>query len=165
MRGIDASSDWTALLPGFIVAGIGIGIVNPGIGSAAIGVVSAARAGMASGINTTFRQVGIATGVAALGAIFQSRIESELADGLPQAKPGLSDLVASGGSKAAVAVVPPDARAQVAHAATVAFTSALNEILLVGAVIAFIGAVLGFSLTRSEDFVPQGPAEPAPAAA
>jgi EmrB/QacA subfamily drug resistance transporter len=165
MRGLDASSDWTALLPGFLVAGIGIGIVNPGIGSAAIGVVSAARAGMASGINTTFRQVGIATGVAGLGAIFQSRIEHKLAEALPQAKPGLADLVASGGSKAAAAVVPTEARAQVVHEATVAFTGALNEIMLVGALIAFVGAALGFALTRSEDFVPQGPAEAAPAAA
>jgi predicted MFS family arabinose efflux permease len=165
MRGIDASSDWTALLPGFVVAGVGIGIVNPGIGSAAIGVVSAARAGMASGINTTFRQVGIATGVAGLGAIFQSRIEHKLVEALPQARPGLSDLVASGGSKAAAAVVPPEAKAQVVHAATTAFTSALNEIMLVGALIAFLGAALGFALTRSEDFVPQGPAEPAPVAA
>jgi ribose/xylose/arabinose/galactoside ABC-type transport system permease subunit len=34
---------------------------------------------MASGINNTFRQVGIATGVAALGAILQSRAGSQLA--------------------------------------------------------------------------------------
>ena len=33
---------------------------------------------MASGINTTFRQVGIATGIAALGAVFQARVESKL---------------------------------------------------------------------------------------
>ena len=37
---------------------------NPGIGQAAIGVVPVEKAGMGSGINTTFRQVGIATGVA-----------------------------------------------------------------------------------------------------
>jgi EmrB/QacA subfamily drug resistance transporter len=165
MRGVDAGSDWTALLPGFILSGIGIGIANPGIGQAAIAVVPPSRAGMASGINTTFRQVGIATGVAALGAIFQSRIENKLGELLPQAKSGLGELVASGGSKAAAQAAPPGARSQVVHGATVAFTSALNDIMLVGAVIAFVGAALGFALTRSEDFVPQRPAEPAPAAA
>ena len=41
------------------------------------------KAGMGSGINTTFRQVGIATGVAGLGAIFQSRIASKLSELLP----------------------------------------------------------------------------------
>jgi EmrB/QacA subfamily drug resistance transporter len=165
MHGVEPGDEWTSLLLGFCVAGVGIGITNPGIGTAAIGVVSAARAGMASGINTTFRQVGIATGVAALGAIFQSRIETKLAEQLPQAKPGLADLISSGGTKAAVKVVPPDARAQVGHTATVAFTSALNEIMIVGAVIAFVGAGLGFVLTRSQDFVPHGQPDAAAAPA
>ena len=65
-----AGHDWTHLIPGFIVAGIGAGLVNVPLASTAVGVVEPARAGMASGINSTFRQVGIATGVAALGAIF-----------------------------------------------------------------------------------------------
>ena len=43
-------------------------------------VVEPRRAGMASGINNTFRQVGIATGIAGLGAIFQSK--HTLIDGL-----------------------------------------------------------------------------------
>jgi EmrB/QacA subfamily drug resistance transporter len=167
MHGVAADSDWTTLLAGFIVAGAGIGITNPGIGSAAIGVVPAAKAGMGSGINTTFRQVGIATGVAALGAIFQSRVETKLAEILPAAKPGLAELVSSGGSEAAARAAGPGARAQVADASAVAFTSALNEILLIGAVIAFVGAALGFALVRSRDFVAQGEpqAQPAPAAA
>ena len=63
--------DWTALLAGFLLAGAGIGLVNPALATAAVGVVEPQRAGMASGINSTFRQVGIATGIAALGAIFQ----------------------------------------------------------------------------------------------
>ena len=83
MHGIEVSDSWTTLLAGSIVAGIGIGMTNPGIASVAIGVVDAARAGMASGINSTFRQVGIATGTAALGAIFQSRIDSKLSELLP----------------------------------------------------------------------------------
>jgi MFS family permease len=171
MHGVQPDSSWTTLLPGFIVAGAGVGMANPGIGQAAIAVVEPARAGMASGINTTFRQVGIATGVAALGAIFQSRIGDKLGELLPKAPSGLGDLVASGGSVAAGRAAPPAARDQVTHAAATAFTSALNEIFLIGAVIAFVGAVLGFALTRSSDFVPFGPpqpepdAEPAPVAA
>jgi EmrB/QacA subfamily drug resistance transporter len=70
MHGIDVSSDWTALLPGMIVSGVGAGLVNVPLASTAVAVVEPARAGMASGINSTFRQAGIATGVAALGAIF-----------------------------------------------------------------------------------------------
>ena len=67
MHGIEAGDEWTGLLPGFAVAGIGIGMTNPMIAETALAVVPAARAGMASGINSTFRQVGIATGVQAVG--------------------------------------------------------------------------------------------------
>ena len=74
MRGIEPSMTWTHLIPGFIVAGIGAGLINVPLASTAVGVVEPARAGMASGINSTLRQVGIATGVAALGAIFSHHV-------------------------------------------------------------------------------------------
>ena len=80
MRGIEPGMSWTHLIPGFIVAGVGAGLVNVPLASTAVGVVEPARAGMASGINSTLRQVGIATGVAALGAIF-SHHASEAARG------------------------------------------------------------------------------------
>jgi predicted MFS family arabinose efflux permease len=76
MHGVSPSSGWTTLLGGFLVAGVGIGITNPGIGQAAIAVVPVEKSGMGSGINTTIRQVGIATGVAGLGAVFQSSVNS-----------------------------------------------------------------------------------------
>jgi EmrB/QacA subfamily drug resistance transporter len=74
MRGLDPSSEWTHFIPGFVVAGIGAGFINVPLASTAVGVVEPARAGMASGINSTLRQVGIATGVAALGAIFSHHV-------------------------------------------------------------------------------------------
>jgi MFS family permease len=162
MHGVSPDSEWTALLAGFLVAGVGIGVTNPGIGQAAIAVVPVEKSGMGSGINTTFRQAGIATGVAALGALFESRINSKLAELLPHAPAGLGELVASGGSRAAVAVVAPAERAAVAHAADTAFVSGLNEILLIAAIVSFVGAALGFLLVRSRDFVQptDGPAEP-----
>jgi EmrB/QacA subfamily drug resistance transporter len=165
MHGVTPTSGWTELLAGFLVAGVGIGITNPGIGQAAIAVVPVEKAGMGSGINTTFRQVGIATGVAALGAIFQSRVDSKLSELLPHAPAGLGELVSSGGSRAAAAVTPPAARAQVTHAADVAFTTGFNEIILIAAALSFLGAALGYVLVRSRDFVQptEGVAEPAAA--
>jgi EmrB/QacA subfamily drug resistance transporter len=73
MHGVTATSNWTALLAGFIVGGIGIGFVNAPLAATAVSVVPPRQAGMASGVNNTFRQVGIATGIAGLGAILQSR--------------------------------------------------------------------------------------------
>jgi predicted MFS family arabinose efflux permease len=69
MRGLSVDSDWTHLLAGMIVAGLGAGLVNVPLATTAVGIVEPARAGMASGMNTTFRHIGSATGVAALGAI------------------------------------------------------------------------------------------------
>ena len=74
MRGLTVDSSWTHLLAGFIVAGAGSGLVNAPLASTAVGVVAPQDMGMASGINSTFRQVGIATAVAALGSIFASGI-------------------------------------------------------------------------------------------
>ncbi len=167
MHGIDASSSLAELLPGFLLAGAGIGIANPGIGQAAIAVVPVEKAGMGSGINTTFRQAGIATGIAALGAVFQSQVSSKLSQLLPGAPRGLAEAVSSGGSRAAALAAPPGHRAEIVHAAQLAFVSGFNEILLIGAVVCLVGAVLGFVLVRSRDFVhspADAPAtEPAPA--
>jgi EmrB/QacA subfamily drug resistance transporter len=163
MHGLDADSEISALLPGFLVAGIGIGITNPGIGQAAIAVVPAAKAGMGSGINTTFRQVGIATGVASLGAVFQSRVDAKLATLLPNAPDGLAEAISSSGTRAAAAAATPSQRPEVVHAAKVAFVSGFNDILLIGAIVAFLGAILGFALVRSKDFVTAAPEEAEPA--
>jgi EmrB/QacA subfamily drug resistance transporter len=79
MHGVSVDSQWTTLLAGFIVGGIGVGMVNAPLAATAVSVVEARRAGMASGINNTFRQVGIATGIAALGALLQSKAGSPAA--------------------------------------------------------------------------------------
>jgi hypothetical protein len=165
MHGLRPDSDISSLLPGFVVAGIGIGITNPGIGQAAIAVVPAAKSGMGSGINTTFRQVGIATGVASLGAVFQSRVDSKLSALLPNAPSGLAETVASGGTRAAAVAAPPGQRTEIVHASKLAFVSGFNEILLIGAIVAFVGAALGFSLVRASDFVQPTEGVPEPAAA
>lgn len=157
MHGVKPDSGISDLLPGFVVAGIGIGITNPGIGQAAIAVVPAAKSGMGSGINTTFRQVGIATGVASLGAVFQSQVGSKLSSLLPNAPDGLAEAVSSGGTRAAAAAAPAGQRPEIVHAAKVAFVSGLNEILLIGAIVAFLGAALGFALVRTSDFVQASP--------
>jgi EmrB/QacA subfamily drug resistance transporter len=165
MHGVQVGDSWTHLLPGFLVAGVGIGLTNPAIASTALGVVPPARAGMASGINSTFRQIGIATGVAALGAVFQSRIASELSTNLPQAPPSFSDAVSSGATHQAVAAAPPQFRDEALNAANHAFVTAFNEILLIGAAVAIVGGVLGLLMVRQSDFVTPGEpaAEPAPA--
>jgi len=159
-----------SLLPGFILAGAGVGLVNPALASTAVGVVAPQRSGMASGINSTFRQVGIATGIAVLGAIFESVISSKLTShltGTPAAGQSsqLAHAIAAGGAPQVLHGIPVGQRAQAALAIHSAFTSAMNDILLVAGIVALTGALLGLVLVRGSDFVTHGAPEPAAAAA
>src|SRR5215212_3585793 len=70
MSGVQVTDEWTGILGGFIVAGASVGLLNPVIADVALSVVPKEQSGMASGINDTFRQVGISVGVAVWGAIF-----------------------------------------------------------------------------------------------
>jgi hypothetical protein len=144
---------------GFLLAGARAGLVNPTLAEAAIGVVPRERAGAATGINNTFRQIGVATGIAVLGALLQARVETKLDDALATGpavlRPLAGDLaegVASGSPEAALARAPEGTGRFVATAARAAFVSGLNEILLVAAAVALAGAVLSFVLVRSRDF-------------
>ncbi len=104
MSRVTATSSWTVLLPGFIIGGIGIGFVNAPLATTAVSTVQVERAGMASGINNTFRQVGIATGIAALGAIFVSKVGSHTASRVAFVH-GLHDILLVGAGTAAVGAV------------------------------------------------------------
>ena len=143
----------------------GIGVVNPPLATAAIGVVEPQRSGAASGINSTFRQVGTATGIAGLGALLQVRVSDRLSEALggvqlpPGARDGLVEMVSAGNVHAASGAGPPGARADLLAAAQDAFISGLDEILVVAAAVAFVGGFLALVLVRERDFV--GRAEPA----
>ncbi len=158
MRGLTPASTWTHLLAGMIVSGVGAGLVNVPLVSTAVGVVEPARAGMASGINSTFRQIGIATGVAGLGAIFSSHIRSSVVSRLidtPLAAHAhaVAHGISTGGAAQTIAATPKPLRSLVAGAARSAFVDGLNTILLVGAVVAFAAAGLSLALIRERDFV------------
>jgi EmrB/QacA subfamily drug resistance transporter len=141
MSGIDADSKWTALLPGFVLAGAGVGMVNPSLAQAAVGVVTPQRSGMASGINSTFRQVGIATGIAALGAVFQGLLTSKIAR-----VPG--DVLATG--------YPNLVRGVPRHEYLAAYSDALSTLFLITAIVAFVCGALALALTRQSDFIVHG---------
>jgi EmrB/QacA subfamily drug resistance transporter len=168
MTAVDANSGWTVLIPGFVLAGIGVGMINPPLASTAIGVVHHTRAGMASGINNTFRQVGIATGIAALGAVFQHQIGPKTVAALQTTSAGrgtlaatghhLSGALVSGAVKGLARHLQPAAGAALEHAYRVGFTEAFTTILVIAAMIAAVGAVFAFVLVRSSDFVTE--AEP-----
>jgi EmrB/QacA subfamily drug resistance transporter len=171
-----ASSGWTVLLPGFVAAGIGIGTVNPVLASSAISVVPPERSGMASGANNTFRQVGIATGIAGLGTVFQTQIQHHTLTALGATPAGqaviahggasLQGALAGGGVREAMTAIPSAAsRTALLQAYRVGFSATLDHLMVIGAVIAFIGSIASFALVRQRDFVPSYAPTPPPAAA
>jgi EmrB/QacA subfamily drug resistance transporter len=74
------SSFWH-MLPGFILGGIGMSFVMTPMSAAAMGAVSIDKAGVASGVLNTFRQVGVALGIAVTGAIITNRAAAAASDG------------------------------------------------------------------------------------
>ncbi|HET7444247.1 MAG TPA: MFS transporter [Solirubrobacterales bacterium] len=155
MGGLGLHSEWTALLVGFIVGGIGIGLVNPVIADVALSVVPKEQSGMAAGINDTFRQVGIAVGIAAWGAIFLGAGASKAQDvagslSHDEAR-GLIEATSSGTLPQALNSVPEQTRELTRNAAEQGFIHGLNEILLLGAILCFAGSVLALWLVRERD--------------
>ncbi len=160
MRGLNAGSAWTHLIPGMIVGGLGVGLVNPPLASTAVGVVAPQRAGMASGINSTFRQVGIATGIALLGTLFASQVKTVVQSGvaavpgLAHQGPQIATAVQSGNVGTLIQALPAQSRQTVVTITRTAFTTGLNQILLVAAIIALASAVISLVTIRSKDFAP-----------
>ncbi|HXQ61489.1 MAG TPA: MFS transporter [Acidimicrobiales bacterium] len=154
MHGVTATSSWTTLLAGLLVAGLGIGIANPAIAKIALGVVSPERSGMASGISNTFRIGGLATGVAGLGALFQGRISHSLSGAIGHPAGAVASAVAAEGTHGADARML--AQAHLTRAAGAAFSSGINDLLVTGAAVVFTGALFSI-LVRRRDFPQQRP--------
>ena len=162
MTGLSGTSSWTHLLPGLVVAGVGSGMVNPPLASTAVGVVAPQRAGMASGVNSTFRQVGFATSIAALGSIFattlQHRLESKLAPvpALARRADQTAALVRQGNVPQAIRGVAPSLRGQLEAAIRSSFASGVDVLVVVTGALALVGAFAALVLIRSKDFIPRG---------
>jgi EmrB/QacA subfamily drug resistance transporter len=152
--------DWTGILYGLILGGVGIGVVNPVLANVALSTVPEEQSGVASGVNDTFRQVGIAAGTAAMGALFLARAQSRVSELLPgtpadQAR-RLADGVTLGGLPRSI---PP----RVLAAAREGFFAGFNEILFVAGIVAGVGALAALVFVSTREFeLRQRNAETAP---
>ncbi|GGH77623.1 MFS transporter [Pullulanibacillus pueri] len=166
----DQAADWIALLPGFIIAGIGNGLINPPISNLAIGTVEPRRAGMASGVNNVARQIGIAFGTAFFGAVLAnhyttlitdkinalqasqltSKVKESMINGIGQAGPiaGSTGLTGSGDGNAFQnnPLFPT-----IKEIARSSFVEGTSDIIKIAAVILAIGAVSCLFLIRNKD--------------
>ncbi|GAA2816880.1 MFS transporter [Kribbella solani] len=150
LRGFGPGDSWRALLPGFVVIGIGAGIFNPMLGALAMSVVPRAEAGAGSGISYSFRQLGLATGIAVNGAVLGAGIHSSVAQqlaGLPaQQVDAVAGAVSSGGIARMIAALPEAQRDTYARAAVDAYTAGLHGVFLVAGWVALGAAAVVIAL-------------------
>jgi EmrB/QacA subfamily drug resistance transporter len=159
-------SSYGFLVVGFVLMGIGMGFVMSPMSTAAMNSVDRTKAGVASGILSMSRMVGGTFGVAVMGALVATLGRSRLDDLLPAlpaaGRARLADSLGAGGALN----LPP----AVAQAARQAYVYALGDGLRLGAVVAFLGAIVAATMIsgRPSDptAIPVGAqAEPAAAAA
>lgn len=142
---LSAGSAWFAVMPGIAVTGLGVGLATPSLSSAALASVPVERSGMAAGAISTFRQLGLALGIAVLGSVFRSGLADSLSG-----SPAAGSASALGGGQAGVVIrhAPVRARPAVEHAVRSAFAHGLDTIYLVAGVVGVAAGVIVLLLVR-----------------
>ncbi len=72
-RAMVSDADWPGFILPFAVSGFGIGMVMPPMTSAVMGSVAPEKAGQASGVISSTRQIGSVLGIAVMGAVLMNR--------------------------------------------------------------------------------------------
>ena len=158
-------SAWLVLLPGLLVGGVGSGLINPPASSLAVGTVPQNRVGMGSGVNNISRQLGIAFGIAFLGALLNIRYDAAIRSGiagLPHLPASAQAGIVTGLQKAGVIAGAAGLKQagaaytsnplfpaiqKVAHHA---FITGTREVLYVAASMLFLGLVASFFLIKRD---------------
>jgi EmrB/QacA subfamily drug resistance transporter len=161
MTAVSASSTWTAILPGLILTGIGLGLMNPTLASTAVSVVPPWRGGMASGMNSTFREAGTAAGIAVAGTLLQHQVRVSVHNALagsplaPLSKTA-ANAISTGGTPQLVHSSPAAFRPGLVSVAHMSYASGLRTIFVLAAIIALIGCVISFALVRKRHMIYAG---------
>jgi predicted MFS family arabinose efflux permease len=142
---VHKGSSWPALIVGFVISGVGVGLATPTLASTAMGSVSPQRGGMAAGAVNTARQLGYAFGIAVLGSVFAARAAHSLAHAGVNGSSGIANALAGGQAHAVIAKAPAAQRVQLVDAIHGAFASGLDAAFLVaglGGIVAGLAVLL-----------------------
>jgi hypothetical protein len=141
------------------IAGLGFGIAVVPVTSAVLSSIPAKHSGMAASATNTARQLGAVVGVAALGAVVNSHLTSDLSDRLAKLGVGkvlrdpIIHAVETGGSDAAGFDIahPPALFAPIVNEATAAFRTGVHESLYASAALMLLAAILTALVPRRHD--------------
>ena len=157
---IDEGTGYGTLWPGFVLMGLGMGLIMSPMSMAAMNAVDRSKSGVASGTLSMFRMVGGTFGVAALGALVSGVGRNDLEQSLPNLPGDARDRVVEGlGSAAALEGAP----ARLVDAAHAAFVDALSQGLTVAAAATLVAAVVAWFLIAPKPDAP-APRRPEPEA-
>ncbi len=165
---VDKGSSWPALVAGFLIAGVGVGLATPTLSSSAMAAVAPQRGGMAAGAVNTARQLGFALGIAILGSIFTARAAHSLSGRHLAGADGLASALAGGQSRQLIHAAPAGARAALVSTIHQAFASGLDATFYVAGAAGIVAGLLVLVLVRpAKGAAPAAPAaweqkEPAP---
>jgi hypothetical protein len=143
-------ASWLTMLPGSLLAGIGLGLTNTPVTNT--GSVPSTRAGMASGIDTSARLISLAINIAVMGFILQEGILSYLKGALPgnldatQLR-SIAEKIAAGNTSSLKQGLPElsslDASGAVVHAALV---HGFGLVMLYGGIGVWVLAAISFMI-------------------
>jgi EmrB/QacA subfamily drug resistance transporter len=154
---LHGAARWPQLVAGFVIVGVGVGLVSPMLGAATMAAVPRERAGMAGGAVNMMRQLGFAFGVALLGTIFESRAAASVARQGGPAPARVARALAAGQAQAVVHAAGRYAAAA-SRALQVASLSGLRAAFLAGGLAGIAAGIAVLILVRQAAPAPDGPA-------
>ncbi|MBV9715633.1 MAG: DHA2 family efflux MFS transporter permease subunit [Solirubrobacterales bacterium] len=155
MTGLDANSTWTAILPGLVLSGLGLGLIGPTLASTAVGVVPPWRGGMASGMNSTCREFGTTAGLAVLGAVVAHQITVHVNNALSgsflagSAK-SIGNAISVGATQTVLKGFNATQRIGLSHVARESYAAGLNRAFVVSGAVAIFGMIAAIVLVRKK---------------
>ena len=170
----NTDADWWLISLVLFFYGIGVGFATSQVTNVVLADVPTSEGGQSSGIQSTFRQLGSALGIAALTTVFYSAfgggLQTRLTDaGVPAAESAtLSDAVTDSAGAAISSLAADPATAFVAEAARESMTHAVALGSYLAAAFLVVGVVATLLIPRRSagaDTAPGGTAEDAPAPA
>jgi EmrB/QacA subfamily drug resistance transporter len=149
--GLTVHTTYLRLLPGFVLMGVGIGLVMSPMSTVAMNSVDRTKAGAASGVLSMSRMVGGTFGVAVLGALIATLGRSEIDQRLPQlpasTRASIADALGAGGIGSATG---HGGSPHIVETVRQAFVSALGTGLGIGGAVTLGGAVLAWRLIEKK---------------
>jgi EmrB/QacA subfamily drug resistance transporter len=137
---------YSLLLPGFILMGLGMGLVMSPMSTAAMNAVDRTKSGVASGVLSMARMVGGTFGVAIMGALVTTIGRAKIDSALPHLAAGTRSAIAN--SLGGAGIQAQHATPQILGAVRGAFVSALGVGLTIGAAVTVCGAVVAWALIQ-----------------